>query len=66
MEILGLDYAFIDLDDPGNDWRDTRCVDALAHYALNETLPVFVLNDGPTMDYPEAMAALRKEKPCRT
>ena len=58
LQLLGLSYDYIDIEHPGEDWRDSGAVDALAWYHLRLTLPA-VRVDGVFMDYPEAMKFLK-------
>lgn len=68
---LGLEHVVVEIDNPGDGWREAGAAEALAAavvagFDLNR--PPVIVVDGTAYDYPAAMRALRgrperKEQP---
>jgi glutaredoxin len=63
---FGLPYEFVDVADPGGNWRDTRAADALATAVaeadLDPARPPILYIDGKAHGYADAMKALKQWK----
>ncbi|MCX7933845.1 MAG: glutaredoxin [Planctomycetota bacterium] len=58
MDILGIDYLFVDAENLPENWRDLDIAGAMAEYQMHDRLP-WIQIDGCWYDYPAAMKILK-------
>ena len=58
LELLSCPYTYVDIEAPGDEWRDNGAAAALAWYQLHGKLPIIVI-DKAFLTYPEAMKLLK-------
>ena len=61
LDKLGIEYTFIDLENPPEEWRGKGIVSAMAEYHFREVLPIIDV-DGIFYTYPMLMKAMKKKE----